>query len=378
MKIADKPYICSMKYLFKYILLALLLSTHHFHIFAQNVSECALMFSKTTHDFGHIDEDGGPVSCRFEAVNNTHEAIDIVSITTTCGCTTANYNRESIPAGGKFSFEVSFNPLNRPGRFDKHIFVETSHCVDELRLNIIGYVNPRERTIDELYPFDMGEGLRLKSNYHAFGYMEHGKELIEYIGYTNTSPNAINIRMVSTSTSGLLHVSMPERIEAGESGDIVLRYNIDDDGEFYGTAKDVLHIIVDDTEAPYPLSAQVIVVDNFDYMDDISAPKLVISKNFIKFGDVNTPYEVMEQQVTLTNDGGSPLAIRAVESSSPAVVCDIKGDVTIDAGESHEVVVRLVAAHIEDVDNPLVARIYIITNDPMRPMQSIKVSALPK
>ena len=46
-----------------------------------------------------------------------------------------------------------------------------------------------------------------------------------------------------------------ERIEAGESGDIVLRYNIDDDSEFYGTAKDVLHIIVNDTEATYPLSS---------------------------------------------------------------------------------------------------------------------------
>jgi hypothetical protein len=336
------------------------------------------MFSKTTHDFGHINEDDGVVSCRFEAVNNSLETIKIVSITTSCGCTTTRYSTESIPAGGKFSFEVSFNPLNRPGRFDKYIFVETSHCVDEIRLNIIGYVNPRERTVDELYPFDMTGGLRLKSNFHAFGYLEHGKELIEYIGYTNTSPNAINIRMVSTLTSGLLHASIPERIEAGESGDIVLRYCADNGIPFYGTAKDILRIIVDDTEAPYPLSTQVIVVDNFDYMDDISAPKLVISKNFIKFGDVNTPYEVIEQQVTLTNDGGSPLAIRAIESSSPAIECDIKEDMTIDAGESHEVVVRLVAAHIEDVDNPLVARIHVITNDPMRPMQSIKVSALPK
>jgi hypothetical protein len=50
----------------------------------------------------------------------------------------------------------------------------------------------------------------------------------------------------------------------------------------------------------------------------------------------------------------------------------------IEAGKSREVVVRLNAADIEDVDNPLVARISIITNDPMRPMQTIKANAIPR
>lgn len=49
----------------------------------------------------------------------------------------------------------------------------------------------------------------------------------------------------------------------------------------------------------------------------------------------------------------------------------------IDAGESKEIVVRIYGARIEDVDNPLVARLYVITNDPVRPMQTIRVNAIP-
>jgi hypothetical protein len=139
-----------------------------------------------------------------------------------------------------------------------------------------------------------------------------------------------------------------------------------------------MRIVINGKESNYPLSTQVIMVDNFDYMDDISAPRLVISKNIIKFGDVNSHDEVLEQRVTLTNEGSSPLIVRTIESNTQAVECIAKRGMTIKAGESIEVVVRLRAAYIEDVDNPLVARIGIITNDPIRPMQTIKATAIPR
>lgn len=367
-----------MKYLYKYITITIALIACSCSLYAQSSSSSALMFNRCTHDFGHIDEDGGVVSCLFEATNTSSSTIDIISITTTCGCTTAKYDNTSISPGGHFTFEASFNPINRPGRLDKLIFVKTSDATEEIRLNIIGYVNPRERTIDELYPFDMGGGLRLKSNFHAFGYLEHGKELTEYIGYTNTSKRAIEVQVIHEQRSGMLQLSLPEHIEANASGDISLRYAIGNESQYYGTCRDVIRLIVDGSEATYTLTTQAIVVDNFDYMDDISAPKLVISKNFIKFGDVNSPSEAKEQRVTLTNEGGSPLLIRALESSTPAIECQMERNIVIDVGGSHEIVVRLNAAHIEDWDNPFTARLYVITNDPMRPMQNIKVNALPR
>jgi hypothetical protein len=367
-----------MKSLFKHTLLALLPIVFCTSLFAQEQQKSALLFENTTINLGHIDEDGGSVSCFFEAVNTSNGSIEVKNIISTCGCTTAEYDKKPIPAGGNFRFKVIFNPLGRPGRFEKQIFIEVSDYEEELRLDIIGYVNARERTIEELYPFDMGGGLRLKSNFHAFGYLEHGKEMTEHIGYVNTSTKPITVEIVSADSSGLMTLAMPKHIEANTSGDIEIRYCVADNNPFYGTAKDIQRIKVNGAEAYYALSTQVIVVDNFDNMDDISAPKLVISKNIIKFGDVNSLNGVLEQRVTLTNEGGSPLIVRAIESNTKAVECIAERDMIIEAGKSREVIVRLNAADIEDVDNPLVARIYLITNDPMRPMQTIKANAIPR
>lgn len=366
-----------MKYLYKYILALLVLGVIHLPAWAQQAEVSALVFDVVDYDYGHIDEDGGSVVCSFEAQNRGTHEVEIVNIMTTCGCTSASYDKQPIPPGGRFSFEVSFNPINRPGRIDKQIFVRVSDSPNDIRLNILGYVNPRERTVEELYPFDMGGGLRLKSNFHAFGYLEHGKEVVERIGYVNTSADAILIVALYESSSGLLDIQLPKRIEAGERGDIVLRYSVEEDSDIYGTLRDVIRLRVGGVVSNYPLSSQVVVVDNFDNMDDISAPRLVVSKNIIKFGEVNCSNGVVERKIVLSNEGALPLVVRAVESSDRAVECPVVRDIVIGAGESKEFVVRIYGARIEDVDNPLVARLYVITNDPVRPMQTIRVNAIP-
>ena len=377
MKIAQKTYLCGMKRLYKQIFLALLIVVSCSEIFAQESTTSALIFQKSVHDFGHIDEEGGAVTSDFEGINTSNHPIEIEKIVSTCGCTTVEFDKKPIPAGGTFSFKVAFNPLNRPGRIDKQIFVLASDSPTEVVLNIIGYVNARERTIEELYPFDMGGGLRLKSNFHAFGYLEHGKVLTEHIGYVNTSNSALAIDLSYATESGLLDIAYPTRIEAGEKGDITLRYAVDEQSDIYGTKRDIMQLMVNGVPASYTLTSQVIVVDNFDNMDDISAPMLVISKNIIKFGEVNCSNDVLEQRVVLTNEGASPLVVRAIESSSQAVECLAEQDIVIAPGASHEVVIRLRAQQIVDVDNPFTARVYIISNDPLRPMQSVRVNALP-
>lgn len=366
-----------MKRLYKQIFLALLIVVSCSEIFAQESTTSALIFQKSVHDFGHIDEEGGAVTSDFEGINTSNHPIEIEKIVTTCGCTTVEFAKKTIPAGGTFSFKVAFNPLNRPGRIDKQIFVLASDSPTEICLNIIGYVNARERTIEELYPFDMGGGLRLKSNFHAFGYLEHGKEITEHIGYANTSNSALAIDLSYATESGLLNIAYPTSIEAGEKGDFTLCYAVDEQSDIYGTKRDIMQLMVNGAPASYTLTSQVIVVDNFDNMDDISAPMLVISKNIIKFGEVNCSNDVLEQRVVLTNEGASPLVVRAIESSSQAVECLAEQDIVIAPGASHEVVIRLYAPRIEDVDNPFTARVYIISNDPLRPMQSVRVNALP-
>ena len=115
-----------MKRLFTYIFIALLPLLCSTQLFAQEKHKSALLFNNTTINLGHIEEDGGSVASFFEAVNTSNSTIEVKNIATTCGCTTAEYSKKMIPAGENFRFKVIFNPLNRPGRFEKQIFIEVS------------------------------------------------------------------------------------------------------------------------------------------------------------------------------------------------------------------------------------------------------------
>ena len=352
------------------ILIALLCSAT---TYAQG-RESLLQFTNPSHDFGHIREDGGKVQCRFTATNNSDESIYVTDISTSCGCTTTAYSKEGIAPHATFELIVIFDPYNRAGRIDKHIFVTTSDTETITTLQLTGYVQERERTIDEIYPFDMGGGLRLRSNFHAFGYIEQGDSAEEHIGYANTSQHPINISISHIKTSGLLSIDYPTTILAGATGDITLRYAIPV-GDIYGTIEDRMCIVINGMEARYALSCEAIATDNFSMVDDISAPRADISKKIIKFGEINSDNRVIEEVITIVNSGASPLELRRIESSSEALEC-LATSMTLLPCESAELHIRLYTERITATEGLYSERLRIITNDPVRPMQSIKVNAI--
>ena len=337
--------------------------------------ESALKFTTQSYDFGHIREDGGEVGCIFTATNSSDKDIYISNITTSCGCTTASYSKDAIAPHASFEIAVQFNPYNRPGRIDKHIFVSCSDSAEVITLQLKGYVQERERTVDELYPFDMGEGLRLRSNFHAFGYIEQGNTAEEHIGYINTSQHSRSISIEFIEQSGLLHIDYPTAIPAGATGDITLCYTVPSASNIYGTISDRMRIKIGNAEARYPLSCEAIATDNFSMVDDISAPRVDISKKIIKFGEINSANEVLAEVITLTNSGASPLCVRRIESTSEALEC-VASSYTIEPGESAELCIRLYTERITATEGLYSERVRIITNDPVRPMQSIKANAI--
>lgn len=345
-----------------------------------------LHFSSTTIDFGHIAEEGGSVVRRFEATNTGDSIIYVTGVVSSCGCTTVDYSRDGIAPGEVFTLYVRYNPLNRPGRFERSVWVQTSESEEPIELNLRGYVQPRERPIEELYPFDLGQGMRLSANFHAFGYVEHSKSVEHRIGYVNNSDNEIvlDTRHGHFNTSGALTLEFPTVIAPHATGDICLVYSLGEDSTAYGTLNDIVLFTINGHEARYTLTTSAIAVDNFDFVDDISAPKTEIQKNIIKFGDVNcnsrasgetTPQ--YELTTTLRNAGMNDLVVRAVESTSEAVECSLVAGTTIEAGEQVTLSIRLYPERIEDIDNPFSARLLITTNDPMMPLRSIRITALP-
>ena len=97
----------------------------------------ALLLKETEHDFANIPQ-GKPVYYSFEIVNNTGMPLKLDRVQASCGCTTPEWNKEAIPAGGTDKIKVGFNAAVE-GNFDKQItitFNETHTKILKIKGNV--------------------------------------------------------------------------------------------------------------------------------------------------------------------------------------------------------------------------------------------------
>ena len=114
-----------------------------FAVEASAKKEAKIKFEETTHDFGNIKEDGGPVKCEFEFVNEGKAPLIIKDARAECGCTRPEYPREEIAPGATGKIKVTYNPLGRPGGFTKVVTVRCSGSPAKVNLKIRGTVLPK-------------------------------------------------------------------------------------------------------------------------------------------------------------------------------------------------------------------------------------------
>jgi len=80
-----------------------------------------LQIKETEHDFGKIPQ-GKPVYYFFEIVNTGTTPLKLDNVQASCGCTTPEWNREAIAAGGTDKIKVGYNAAGE-GNFEKYITI---------------------------------------------------------------------------------------------------------------------------------------------------------------------------------------------------------------------------------------------------------------
>ena len=105
---------------------------------AQQKIDDAIKFNADKYDFGKIKQ-GVPVTTFFTVTNTSDKPVVIESATASCGCTTPEYSREPIPAGGSTKIKVGYNAASM-GRFDKPVTVKLAGIPDSKVVMISGEV----------------------------------------------------------------------------------------------------------------------------------------------------------------------------------------------------------------------------------------------
>lgn len=98
-------------------------------------------FTETVWDFGTIPNDK-PATHSFEFTNQGDGNLVIIDATAECGCTRPEIPEKPIAPGKKGKMKVSFNPIGRPGSFEKTVTVKTNGSPKKVRLKIRGTVQP--------------------------------------------------------------------------------------------------------------------------------------------------------------------------------------------------------------------------------------------
>lgn len=351
------------------LILLILFMLGHAEGFPQN----NLVFEPSSWDFGTIAEADGRVSHTFTGVNRGDKPLVILDVVTSCGCTAPQFSRQPILPGGKTEITVTYDPTNRPGIFTKNLTVYSSERKQIATLTVLGNVTPRPKSIEELYAVDAGGGLRLATTLNAFAYLQAGITKQGAIGCVNDSRRAIRIELVPTDSSGMLRLEYPRQLAPGERGSINVSYLNPADRPRYGTIRDVLEVKVDGRTNGTLLVTHGIGVDALPEIGEKERPKCEYSENILKFGTVKHTESLRRLPLTISNSGTDVLIVRAVEGEGH-VATTLAPGLRLAPGESFRAEIMLDPGS-QDY-GVMSEHLVVVTNDPVRPMRRIRVTAI--
>lgn len=174
--------------------------------------EKTLRFIPDKVDFGMIREEDGKVSRKVKAVNISADSTFIISARTSCGCSAAEYSDSMLAPGDTTEVTLSYDPLNRPGKFLKtaKFFTGSERIGNSIKLS--GTVIPSRRNLDRTYPDQSGQ-LRLSSAMINAGEISRSEVRPLFVGIYNDSDAPVALT-AETDSAPLEAALMPDTIEA--------------------------------------------------------------------------------------------------------------------------------------------------------------------
>lgn len=337
-------------------------------------AQARIHWLETAHNFGAFDEDQGPVTCQMKYVNTGDEPLVIIAARASCGCTSPRFETTALAPGDTSSITVTYDPAGRPGRFSKKITIDSNTEPQRSSLTISGVVVGSASTVAMRYPVDFGP-LKMSKNAVLLGTARKMHARTVFIdGYNRSSdtiaPIVRNLPEWLDVTTGPRLVAPGERV----SFNFLVRA---DNTPLYGLVNDTVTFVPDSgrPDMAYPMPVVVTLEEDFSRLtatDFAKAPVANIADSRLELGAIPAE-ESSVAYIELANSGKSPLLVRRVYTADPSVRIG-KWPAKIKSGKTSRIPVTVIPSS----DDPLAARIVVITNDPVKPTQTVVLTADPR
>ncbi|MGM9841007.1 MAG: DUF1573 domain-containing protein [Candidatus Limisoma sp.] len=321
-----------------------------------------LRWEATTVDFGTIREDDGRATRYFHFRNIGDSAVDITRIRTSCGCTSSDYVRHGIAVGETDSIPIHYNPIGRPGSFNK--FVKLVASDSAYTLHIVGNVIPSEVTLADRFPHSIG-ALRTSANAALFGDVVSGRSRSARISAYNISNDTIVLDFDRLPAMCSAYAS-PDTVAPGNTTSIVVTFRTTPSMEF-GWQSHSIDLI--QNGKPYPINVTATIkAAPGECPDNAPVAELADEKiMFESYGSQKNP----KAALTVRNNGGSPLVVKNFASEDTALAASTTLPTTIEPGKSAKITFTLDPA--KETDYIINKEIIIYTNDPEKPNRTIRL-----
>ena len=319
-----------------------------------------ISFEKEVHDFGKIKEDDGKVEYKFIFTNTGNAPLILNKVKASCGCTSPTWTEKPIMPGEKGFVSAVFDPRNRPGNFNKSIFVETNTDKGRNILRITGDVIAREKTVEDYYPKALGE-LRLETNHFAFVRVYNDQVKKDTLKIYNSSDSNMEVSFNNVPKYVDLKV-VPSVLKPGAKGYVLGTY----DGEIvndWGFVSDRVQVLINGESGNRQyLTISAKIEEDFSRLTEKeleNAPKISFEDESFNFGKTASSDKI-EHDFKFTNTGKSDLIIRKIRSTCGCTTVAPE-KTTIKPGES---------SSFKAIFNPgsrkgtQTKSIYVISNDP--------------
>ncbi len=204
-----------------------------------------LEFTSLTCDLGRISEDDSLVHGEFSFENHTPQPIVILRAKSSCSCVAVDYSLDVIEVGESATVRFSYLPKGYPGEISRRILLYTSlsESKPSALLTVEGYAEV-STDLAESYPYAIG-ALRMRQPTVSF---DGGQvRQVERIMAINSGDTPLTLGAMSGQLpAGLSFWCEPQRVEAGESVDLVFAM----DRDLWQGVSESYPVVVDGIDLP--------------------------------------------------------------------------------------------------------------------------------
>ena len=332
-------------------------------------------FDKKIHEFGVVLWKH-PATATFTIKNDGDKPLVISNVTTSCGCTVADWTKTPIAPGATGTVSSTFD-AKALGHFYKDIGVYCNAADRPIYLMIQGEVSADPKNYTLTHPFEIG-AIRLNKDAIEFDDANKGDKPTMEILVANTTSEVY--------TPVLMHlppymeaVAVPERIGKKGTGKIKITLDTDKLPKFgLTTATVYLSRFPGDKvgeENAIPVSA--VLLPDFSHISQqqrLNPPAVELSTEELTLPPL-TENEKKSQKIVVKNVGKSDLEITDLQVFNSALGVQLKKRV-LKPGASTKMKITAYGKYLKKVKGT--PRVLMITNDPNCPKIIVRVNVTAK